>query len=144
MFESLRQLLAQLLALLQVRVELLTTELSGEIRRVAVVLVWAAVALLFGALAMLMVTVTIIVALWEQHRVLAAALVTLCFFLVAALALWQVLRRVRGRKPLLAASLEELRRDRAAIDAAAQPRATDRDIRGIRDVRDVRDEGGLR
>ncbi|MFO0509481.1 MAG: phage holin family protein, partial [Gammaproteobacteria bacterium] len=96
MFESLRQLLAQLLALLQVRVELLTTELSGEIRRVAVVLVWAAVALLFGALAMLMVTVTIIVALWEQHRVLAAALVTLCFFLVAALALWQVLRRVRG------------------------------------------------
>jgi uncharacterized membrane protein YqjE len=135
MFESLRQLLAQLLALLQVRVELLTTELSGEIRRVAVVLVWAAVALLFGALAMLMVTVTIIVALWEQHRVLAAALVTLCFFLVAALALWQVLRRVRGRKPLLAASLEELRRDRAAIDAAAPQRAT---------THDIRDEGGPR
>jgi uncharacterized membrane protein YqjE len=90
---------------------------------------------------MLMVTVTIIVALWEQHRVLAAALITLGFFLVAALALWQVLRRVRGRKPLLAASLEELRRDRAAIDAAAPPRATARDAR---DVRDVRDEGGLR
>jgi uncharacterized membrane protein YqjE len=141
MFESLRHLLAQLLALLQVRVELLTTELSGEIRRIAVILVWAAVALLFGALAMLMVTVTLIVALWEQHRVLAAGLITLGFFLVAAVALWQIVRRVRGRKPLLAASLEELRRDRAAIDAAAQPRATDRDIRGIRDVRD---EGGLR
>lgn len=120
MFESLRQLLAQLLALLQVRVELLTTELSGEIRRVAVILVWAAVALLFGALAMLMVTVTLLVALWEQHRVLAAALVTLGFFAVAGLALWQVLRRVRGRRPLLAASLEELRRDRAALDAAAR------------------------
>lgn len=141
MFESLRHLLAQLLALLQVRVELLTTELSGEIRRVAVILVWAAVALLFGALAMLMVTVTIIVALWEQHRLLAAGLITLGFFLVAALALWQVVRRVRGRKPLLAASLEELRRDRAAIDAAAQPRPADRDIR---DIRDIRDEGGLR
>jgi uncharacterized membrane protein YqjE len=141
MFESLRQLLAQLLALLQVRVELLTTELAGEVRRIAVVLVWAAVALLFGALAMLMVTVTILVALWEQHRVLAAALVTLGFFLMAALALWQVLRRVRGRKPLLAASLEELRRDRAAIDAATTPRAATRDVR---DVRDVRDEGGPR
>ena len=120
MFESLRHLLAQLLALLQVRVELLTTELSGEIRRVAVILLWAAVGLLFGALAMLMVTVTIIVALWEQHRVLAAGLITLGFFLVAALALWQVLRRVRGRRPLLAASLEELRRDRAAIDSARE------------------------
>ncbi len=138
MFESLRHLLAQLLALLQVRVELLTTELSGEIRRVAVILVWAAVALLFGALAMLMVTVTIIVALWEQHRLLAAGLITLGFFLVAALALWQVVRRVRGRKPLLAASLEELRRDRAAIDAAAQPRPADRDIRDIRDEGDPR------
>ena len=136
MIGSLRRLLAQLLALLQVRIELLTTELSGEVRRIALVLVWAAVALLFGALAMLMVTVTIIVALWEQHRVLAAALVTLVFFLAAALALWQVVRRVRGRKPLLAASLEELRRDRAAIDAAAQPRPA------VGDVRDLRDEGG--
>lgn len=118
MFESLRHLLAQLLALLQVRVELLTTELSGEVRRAAVILVWAAVALLFGALTMLMLTVTIIVALWEQHRLLAAGLITLGFMLVAALALWQVVRRVRGRRPLLAASLEELRRDRAALDAA--------------------------
>jgi hypothetical protein len=42
---------------------------------------------------------------------------------------------VRGRKPLLAASLEELRRDRAAIDAAAPPRAT---------THDIRDEGGPR
>ncbi|MFM7627366.1 MAG: phage holin family protein [Gammaproteobacteria bacterium] len=122
MFESLRRLLAQLLALLQVRVELLTSELSGEIRRAAVILVWAAVALLFGALTLLMVTVTILVALWEQHRVLAAALITLGFFSVAAVALWQIVRRVRGRKPLLAASLEELRRDRAAIDAAREDR----------------------
>lgn len=120
MFESLRQLLSQLLALLQVRVELLTTELSGEVRRAAVILVWAAVALLFGALGMLMVTVTILLAFWEQHRLLAAGLVTLLFFAVAALALWQVVRRVRGRKPLLAASLEELRRDRAVLDAAQE------------------------
>ena len=122
MFESLRRLLEQVLALLQVRVELLTAELSAEVRRAAVVVIWAAVALLFGALGMLMVTVTILVALWEQHRVLAAALVTLFFFLVAAFAVWQILRRVRGRKPLLAASLEELRRDRAAIEAAGRPR----------------------
>lgn len=121
MFESLRRLLEQLLSLLQVRVELLTAELSAEVRRAAVVVVWAFVALLFGALGMLMVTVTILIALWEQHRLLTAGLVTLLFLLVAAFAFWQVLRRVRGRKPLLAASLEELRRDRAAIEAAGRP-----------------------
>lgn len=130
MFESLRRLLEQVLALLQVRVELLTAELSAEVRRAAVVVVWAFVALLFGALGMLMVTVTILVAFWEQHRLLTAGLVTLLFFGVAALAAWQVLRRVRGRKPLLAASLEELRRDRAAIAAAGRPRDIVRADRG--------------
>ena len=128
MFESLRRLLEQVLALLQVRVELLTAELSAEVRRAAVIVVWAFVALLFGALGMLMVTVTILVAFWEQHRLLAAGLVTLLFFGVAALAAWQVLRRVR--KPLLAASLEELRRDRAAIAAAGRPRDIVRADRG--------------
>ena len=122
MFGSLRRLLEQVLALLQVRVELLTAELSAEVRRAAVVVIWAAVALLFGALGMLMVTVTILVAFWEQHRVLAAGLVTLLFFAVTAFAVWQIQRRVRGRKPLLAASLEELRRDRAAIEAAGRSR----------------------
>lgn len=122
MFGSLRRLLEQVLALLQVRVELLTAELSAEVRRAAVVVIWAAVALLFGALGMLMVTVTILVAFWEQHRLLASGLVTLLFFAVTAFAVWQILRRVRGRKPLLAASLEELRRDRAAIEAAGRPR----------------------
>ncbi len=33
MFDSLRQLVTQLLSLLQMRIELLTTELSGELRR---------------------------------------------------------------------------------------------------------------
>ena len=113
MFESLRRLLEQVLALLQVRVELLTAELSAEVRRAAVVVVWAFVALLFGALGMLMVTVTILVAFWEQHRLLTAGLVTLLFFGVAAVAVWQVLRR-----------------DRAAIAAAGRPRDIVRADRG--------------
>ncbi|MCX7051791.1 MAG: phage holin family protein [Proteobacteria bacterium] len=120
MFESLRQLVTQLLALLQVRIELLTTELSGELRRLAVILVWAAVGLLFAFLALLMIITTVIVAFWDTNRLLAVGLVALLFVVLAGLAVWQVLRRVRNGPPLLEGTLAELRRDRAALDAAAR------------------------
>ena len=114
MFDSLRQLVTQLLSLLQVRIELLTTELSGELRRLAVILVWAAVGLLFVLLALLMFVATVIVAFWDTNRLLAVGLVALLFVVLAGLAVWQVLRRVRNGPPLLEGTLAELRRDRAA------------------------------
>ena len=120
MFDSLRQLVTQLLSLLQVRIELLTTELSGELRRLAVILVWAAVGLLFVLLALLMIVATVIVAFWDTNRLLAVGLVALLFVVLAGLAVWQVLRRVRIGPPLLEGTLAELRRDRAALDAAAR------------------------
>jgi uncharacterized membrane protein YqjE len=120
MFESLRQLVAQLLALLQVRIELLTTELSGELRRLAVILVWAAVGLLFAFLALIMIVATVIVAFWDTNRLLAVGLVAGLFVMLAGIAVWQIVRRVRNGPPLLAGTISELRRDRAALDAAAQ------------------------
>jgi uncharacterized membrane protein YqjE len=119
MFDSLRQLVTQLLALLQVRIELLTTELSGELRRLAVTLLWAAVGLLFAFLALLMI-ITTVIAFWDTNRLLAVGLVALLFVVLAGLAVWQVLRRVRNGPPLLEGTLAELRRDRAALDAAAR------------------------
>ena len=120
MFESLRQLVAQLLALLQVRIELLTTELSGELRRLAVILVWAAVGLLFAFLALIMIVATVIVAFWDTNRLLAVGLVAGLFVMLAGIAVWQIVRRVRNGPPLLVGTIGELRRDRAALDAAAQ------------------------
>jgi len=118
MLDSLRLLLAQVLALVQTRLELFTTELSAEVQRAVRVLVLAFVALLFGALGLLMLAVTLIVAVWEQHRLLASALVTLVFLGVAALAIWQAWRAVTRGPRLLEATLEELRRDRDALVAA--------------------------
>jgi uncharacterized membrane protein YqjE len=112
------------LALVQTRLELFTTELSAEVQRAVRVLVLAFVALLFGALGLLMLAVTVIVAVWEQHRLLASALVTLVFLGVAALAVWQAWRAVIRGPRLLEATLEELRRDRDAL-AAVRDRARD-------------------
>lgn len=119
MLDSVRQLVAQLLALLQVRIELLTTDLSGDLRRLAVLLIWAAVGLLFAFLALLTLVAAVIVAFWDGNRLLAVGLVAGLFVMMAAVAVWQVVRRVRNGPPLLAGTLGELRRDRAALDAAA-------------------------
>jgi uncharacterized membrane protein YqjE len=119
LFDSARRLLARLLALAQTRLELLTTELSLEVQRAVSLLLWAFVALFFGGLAVLMLTLTLVIAFWEQHRLLAAGLATLLFIGITATALGVLRHKLRTRGRLLGASLDELRRDVAALDPDA-------------------------
>jgi len=123
-FDSVRQLLAQIIALVHLRLELITTELAAEVQRAVRVLVWAFVALLFGALGLLLGAVTLIIALWEESRVLASLLVTSGFLGVAAFAVWNVWRGVTARPRLLEATLDELRRDRDALSGVPPERPT--------------------
>jgi len=123
-FDSVRQLLAQIIALVHLRLELLTTELAAEVQRAVRVLVWAFVALLFGALGLLLGAVTLIIALWEESRVLASLLVPSGFLGVAAFAVWNVWRGVTARPRLLEATLDELRRDRDALSGVPPKRPT--------------------
>ena len=115
LFDSLRQLLAGLIALLQTRVELLTAELSAEVQRAMYTLLWACIALFFGGLSVLMLAFTVILAVGEEQRVLAAAIVAALFLALFIGAVLTVRTRLRNAPPLLAASLEELRRDAAAL-----------------------------
>ena len=121
LFGSLRAMLANLLALLQVRVELLTTELSAEVQRAVGVVVWAFVALFFGGLSVLMLALTVVIAVWDEHRLLAAGSFAAAFLLVTATAAFVVRNRIRSRPRLLAATLDELRRDRDALAGERDP-----------------------
>ncbi len=122
LFDSARRLLARLLALAQARLELLTTELSLEVQRAVALLLWGCIALFFGGLTVLMLTLTLVIAFWEEHRLLAAGLASLFFLGVTVTALLIVRHRLRTRGPLLGASLEELRRDVDALDGEARGR----------------------
>lgn len=117
LFESLRRLLEHLIALAQVRLELATTELSLEVHRVARVMLWTLIALLAAALGLLMLALTIVIAVWDEHRLLACVLLTALFITVAGAATWMTRRALHSRPRLLAASLDELRRDREALMA---------------------------
>lgn len=125
LFGSARRLLARLLALAQTRLELLTTELSLEVQRAVSLLLWAFVALFFGGLAVLMLTLTLVIAFWEQHRLLVAGLATLLFVGVTVTALGVLRHKLRTRGRLLGASLDELRSDVAALDPDSRAGAAD-------------------
>lgn len=116
LFDSVRRLLARLLALAQTRLELLTTELAIEVQRAVTVLLWAFMALFFGGLTVLMLTLTLVIAFWEEHRIMAAGLATLLFALLTAVALFVVRGKMRTRQRLLASTIDELRRDRIVLD----------------------------
>ncbi len=129
LFDSLRRLLAGLVAIAQTRLELVTTELAAEIQRAVGVLLWAAIALFFGGLSVLMIAITVVVATPDEHRLLAAGLVCATFVAGAIGAALVVRRKITERPPLLSASLGELRKDREALE------------RGLAEVRPRRDAG---
>jgi uncharacterized membrane protein YqjE len=113
---SLRHMFATMLALVHTRVELFTTEIEEEIQRAAGILLWALVALFFGSLTVLFLAVLILIVFWEDHRVLAASLITAAFLLLTLTFGLLARARLRAKPRFLAASIEELKRDRSALE----------------------------
>ena len=92
------RLVELLIALVEERLQTLARDVQAEVRRVALVVVWTFVAFVFGTLAMLLLAATVIIALWEEHRLLAATAVTTGFLVVTAIAVFQVRKRLAQRR----------------------------------------------
>ena len=119
LMDSAKRMLATIIALVSTRLELFTTEIEEEIQRAAGILMWALVALFFGSLTVLMVAFTVIIIFWDDHRILAAVLVT-GSFLLATLVFGLLARsRLKAKSRFMAASIEELKRDRESLDRMA-------------------------
>jgi uncharacterized membrane protein YqjE len=110
--QSLRNLATTLVALLQNRLELLVTDLEEERIRLLQVLFWAAGALFFFALGVLMITMFVVLLLWDNHR-LAGIIVLAAVFLAIGVGLAiGVYTRMHKRSRLFSASLDELAKDK--------------------------------
>lgn len=105
------QLAGTLLAIVETRFDLLTTEISEDTQRGVRILLWASVALLAGIAGLLFAGVTVLIVFWDEHRVAAALGVTLTFFAIMAVAALVSRGRLRERPRLLDATRTELRRD---------------------------------
>ncbi len=113
---SLRRVAATLLKLARTRLELVSVEFEEQFEYAVSLLLWGVAAIFFGSLAVLLVALTIVIAFWDQHRLLAAGLVTAAFLLAAVVAASVVRNRLRRRPRFLAATARELQRDSAALD----------------------------
>jgi uncharacterized membrane protein YqjE len=115
LMEQLRDTLATLLALINTRLELAGTELEDALARLTAVLMWSAAALCAGILTLLLVAITIIIAFWDQNRLLAAILVTLAMAALAVTATVMARARMRAGGRLFAETIAEFKRDAAAV-----------------------------
>ena len=110
--QSLRNLAATLVALLQNRLELLVTDLEEERIRLLQLLFWAAGALFLFALGVLMVTMLIVLLLWDSHRIVGVAVLAAVFIAIGVGLAIGVRNRMHVRPRLFSSSLDELAKDK--------------------------------
>lgn len=111
LFASLRALVDRVLAALQTRGELLSTELEEEVTRLVGVLVWSFAGVFAAIVGLCFVGVAILLAAPANWRV-PVAIVFAVAFLGVALAGWLSIRRIARAKPRpFDASLGEVEKD---------------------------------
>jgi len=115
LLRSLVQLGGTTLAIVQTRVELLTTEIGEDLERGIRIVLWAVLALLAGMFGAMLAAFAVVAWFWETHRMGAIIAVTLVFLGLAAGA-GLVARRLMREKPrLLDATRTELRHDVSSL-----------------------------
>lgn len=109
---SLQRLLATLIEILQTRVAIIATEFEEERERIRELIVFGFLAMFFVSIGLTLVTVFIVMLLWENNLVYmlgGCALLYLALGLIIGLVLH---RRLKSRPRLFATTLTELAKDR--------------------------------
>lgn len=110
--QSLRSLAATLVALLRTRAELLATEIEEERVRLLQLLFWAAAALFFLGVGVLLLVILYVAAFWDSYRITAIVALAVIFLAAGAGMAIGVRNRMYARPRLFSASLDELARDK--------------------------------
>jgi uncharacterized membrane protein YqjE len=114
LIRSVQELLATLLGLARTRLELLSVEMQELLARLVLIMIGAVAAILLAALALGFGAVALVMAVPAEHRVAVAAGLALTFLAAAAIIGWQVQREAKVRA--FAASLGELKHDAEALE----------------------------
>ena len=114
LIRSVQELLGTLLGLARTRLELLSVEMQELLARLVLIMIGAVAAILLAALALGFGAVALVMAVPAEYRVAVAAGLALTFLAAAAIIGWQVRREAKVRA--FAASLGELKRDAEALE----------------------------
>ena len=115
LLESARATLAGALSLGRTRFELFSVELREELARLGTLLLGGLTVVLLAALGVAFGALALILAVGEDHRVLAACAVAAVFVLAAVLLVWALARFAKAKERAFDGTLAELARDYEAI-----------------------------
>ena len=113
-----KRIAANLLELARTRLELASIELQEGTRRLVGYLAWALAAAVLALFALALVVLFVLVLFWDTHRLPAIGGMAVLFALACAFAVMKLRSGLAARPPLLPATLAELRKDAAALQAA--------------------------
>lgn len=120
LFASSRRLLATALEMAQVRLDLVGTEVELEKRRLFDGLLWGAVALLVLGVGLVLLCGFVILLFWDGYRLAAVGVMALLFLAGSVLLMREARVRLRNPTGMFSASIAELERDRAGLQASSQ------------------------
>jgi uncharacterized membrane protein YqjE len=112
-----RRMLAILVGMVRTRLNLLAVELMEEKSRVWLMLVLTGLALILASMALLTLSLLVVVAFWEENRLLAIGAL-LAFYIIATAVVLLVLRqKAKTGSQLFASTLRELSKDAEALES---------------------------
>jgi uncharacterized membrane protein YqjE len=115
LLESLTTLAGTLVAIAHTRLDLLSADLEEERAHLLSLLVLTLAALFCLGIGVVLVTILLVVAFWDTHRLLALGALA-GFYLVIGMGVWAfALHKARTKPRLFAASLSELFKDRQQL-----------------------------
>jgi uncharacterized membrane protein YqjE len=111
-----RRMLAILVGMVRTRLNLLAVELMEEKSRIWLMLVLTALALIFASMALLMLSLLVIVAFWDDNRLLAIGGLLAFYVVATAGAVLFLRRKAKMGSALFAGTLSELSKDSESLD----------------------------
>ena len=110
-----KRILRTLYSLAQTRLELFLIELQEERLRLFSALLLLGACLVFALMALSLLTLTLAVIFWEQHRILVLVSLTLAYAAGAGWSFWILRRRLQGWTSF-SATLEQFKKDQACLE----------------------------
>jgi uncharacterized membrane protein YqjE len=107
-----RRFASTLISYAETRTRLAANELEEQVTRLYEIALWTLVTLFLFGVAVVLGAVFVLIAFWDEHRLLAAGLLTAGFLVCGIAGALFVRRRIAERPRLFATTLGELARDR--------------------------------
>jgi uncharacterized membrane protein YqjE len=106
------------IALMRSRLELASIDVEDELRSMIGVALAGAVVVIAAAFALLFAALALVAAYWETHRVATLVVVGCAFALIAIGVAIRIRRYLVSKPPFMAATIAELDKDRRALERA--------------------------